>query len=65
MINIKGLAVATDGSCKRIAITYDEINDTGKVINSNIKINRVITDETVLEAIATIENYAKIVVETE
>ena len=63
MINIKGMAIATDGSFKRIAITYDEIDETGKVINSNSKINRVVTDETVLEAIAVIENYAKTIVE--
>lgn len=65
MINIKGMAVATDGSFKRIAITYDEIDETGKVINSNAKINRVVTDNAVLEAIAVIEDYAKTVVEAE
>ena len=65
MINIKGMAIATDGSFKRIAITYDEIDETGKVINSNAKVNRVVTDETVLEAIAVIEDYAKTVVEAE
>ena len=65
MINIKGMAIATDGSFKRIAITYDEIDETGKVVNSNAKINRVITDNSVLEAISVIENYAKTVVDTQ
>lgn len=36
MKNIKGFAVASDGNMKRIAITFDEISDTGKVINSNV-----------------------------
>ena len=58
MINIKGLAIATDGSFKRMAITYDEIDDAGKVVNGNVKVNRIVTDETVLSAIATIEEYA-------
>jgi hypothetical protein len=65
MINIKGMAIATDGSFKRIAITYDEIDETGKVINSNAKINRVVTDETVLDAITIIDNYAKTVVDAQ
>lgn len=58
MLNIKGLAIATDGNFKRMAVTYDEIDNTGKVVNSNVKINRVITDESVLDAVAIIENYA-------
>lgn len=65
MINIKGLAIATDGNYKRIAITYDEIDDTGKVINSNSKVNRVVADTAVLDAIIVIEDYAKTIVETE
>lgn len=65
MINIKGLAIASDGSYKRMAITYDEIDENGKVINGNVKINRVVTDDAVLEAISVIEDYAKNVVEAE
>lgn len=59
MKNIKGFAIASDGSMKRIAITYDEIDGNGKIINSNVKINRVITEHDVLEAIASIESYAQ------
>lgn len=62
MNNIKGFAVASDGNMKRIAITYDKIDDTGKVINSNIKINRLVTDNTVSEAITTIETYLNTIV---
>ena len=59
MKNIKGLAVMTDGNLKRMAITYDEIEtETGKVINSNVKMNRVITDESILEALNTVEEHA-------
>ena len=36
MKNIKGFAVGTDGNMKRIAITYDAIDDSGKVVNSNV-----------------------------
>lgn len=31
MINIKAIATATDGSVKRMAITYDVINDEEKL----------------------------------
>ena len=63
MKNIKGFAVASDGNMKRIAITFDEISDTGKVINSNVKMNRIITDENVLAAVSTLEQYGQIVIE--
>lgn len=63
MKNIKGFAVASDGNMKRIAITFDEISDTGKVINSNVKMNRIITDESVLAAVSTLEQYGQIVID--
>ena len=59
MVNIKSLSIATDGSYKRLAVTYDEIDDTGKIINGNVKVNRVIVDETVLHSVALIEDFAK------
>lgn len=63
MKNIKGFAVVSDGNMKRIAITFDEISDTGKVINSNVKMNRIITDENVLAAVSTLEQYGQIVID--
>ena len=48
---------------KRIAITYDEIDDTGKVINSNVKINRVVTDTTVIKHINAVDDYAQTIVD--
>lgn len=63
MKNIKGFAVGTDGNMKRIAITYDEIDDSGKVVNSNVKVNRVVTDSDTLNAIGTIEEYAQTIVD--
>lgn len=63
MKNVKGIAIATDGSFKRIAMTYDEIDETGKVVNNNVKINRIVTDEAVLKSIAQVEEYAKSIVD--
>lgn len=53
------LATATDGSVKRMAITYDVINDEGKVISSNAKLNRVVIDQSALKAIDTLEQLAQ------
>lgn len=65
MKNIKGFAVGTDGNMKRIAITYDEIDDSGKVVNSNVKVNRVVTDSDTLNAIDTIEKYVQTIVDAQ
>ena len=63
MINVKGYAIATDGSAKRIAITHDVIDEAGKVINPNMKTNRIVTDEKALQCIAYLDEYCKSVVE--
>lgn len=65
MKNIKGIAMATDGRMKRIAITYDEIDETGKVINSNVKTNRVVTDSETLETIDKLTDFAQKIVDAE
>lgn len=66
MKNIKGIAVATDGSFKRMAITYDVIDEvTGKVTASNVKANRVVTDPDVLGEIEKIEQFAQSIIDAE
>lgn len=65
MNNIKGIAVVTDGANKRIAITFDAIDDTGKVINSNIKVNRIVVDADALAAVKDIEKYAQHIIDAE
>ena len=55
MINIKGFAIAQDGAMKRIAVTYDQIDSNGKVVNPNARINRVITDSDVLAAVTLLD----------
>lgn len=63
MKNIKGFAVANDGAMKRIAVTYDEINDKGEVVNANVKMNRIVTDENTLKALETVQKFAETIVE--
>lgn len=65
MNNVKAFAIASDGNMKRIAITYDVINDEGKVINSNVKVNRIVTDEDSLQAIQTLLSYSQSIVDAQ
>ena len=59
MINIKSIATATDGSVKRMAVTFDVINESGKVTTANAKLNRVIVDDSVLKAVDTLDLFAQ------
>lgn len=65
MKNVKGFAIASDGNMKRIAITYDEIDDFGKITNPNVKVNRIINDSDVLVSVSEIEGFARAVIEAE
>lgn len=66
MNNIKGFAVITDGNTKRIAITYDVINDeTGVVMEQNKKINRIITVDSAKESVKALEKYAQDIIDAE
>lgn len=63
MKNLKGIAVVTDGSIKRMAMTYDVINDSGVATSVNKRLNRVVTDSDVTAAIKTLEAYAQSIIE--
>ena len=60
MNNVKGYAIANDGAMKRIAITYDVINEeTGKPVQANVKTSAMVVDKEVLAAIGVIDAYAQ------
>ena len=63
MKNIKGIAVVTDGNLKRIAVTFDVVEEDGKISKVNQRINRVITDSEVLKQVTEVESYAKKIVD--
>lgn len=66
MNNLKGYAIANDGNMKRIAITYDVIDDeTGKPVGLNKKVNQFVTDSEVLELIKQIDNYAQGIIDNQ
>ncbi len=63
MNNIKAIGMANDGSMKRISVNYDVVSEEGKVVSSNKRINRVITDNDVINAINIIYEYANTMLE--
>ena len=63
MKNIKGIAVVTDGNLKRIAVTFDVVEEDGKISKVNQRINRVITDSEVLKQVTEVESYAQKIVD--
>ena len=65
MKNLKGIAVVTDGNTKRIAITYDVINDKGEATSVNKRINRIVTDSEVLNNILVVESYAQTIIDSQ
>ena len=65
MNNVKTISVTTDGNSKRVAITFDVVDGSGKVINPNNRTNRVVVDEEALNAISILESYVQGVVDAE
>lgn len=63
MKNIKGFAVSTDGTMKRLAVTHDVIDDEGKVTKANVRVNRLITDDSALSAVDELLSYAQSLIE--
>lgn len=65
MNNLKTISVTTEGNSKRMAITFDVVDESGKVTNSNKKTNRVVMDEEALAAIKILENYGQSIIDAE
>ena len=64
MKNVKGIAVVTDGSLKRIAVTFDVVEDNGTISKINQRINRVVTDSAVIDNISALEQYAQTIIDS-
>ena len=63
MINLKNISITNDGALKRISVAYDELSDEGKTISTNNRVSRVVTDDLILDNIASIENFVNTVIE--
>mgnify|MGYP007069873152 CR=1 FL=1 len=63
MINVKNLAISQDGGFKRVSIAYDELSDEGKIIGTNNRITKIVTEQDILDSIDVLMNYANTVIE--
>lgn len=60
---VTSIGLFDDAIGKRISLTYSQIDDTGKIISDNKRIDRVVTDTTVIENINAIKAYAASLIE--
>lgn len=58
MNKITGFSVLTVGEGKRVTVNYSVLDEAGNIRDTNLRANYVALDETVLEAIAAIEQDA-------
>lgn len=58
MNKITGFSVLTVGEGKRVTVNYSVLDEAGNIRDTNQRANYVALDETVLEAIAAIEQDA-------
>lgn len=61
--NIQSINLSNDGKFQRVSIMWDELNDEGKTITTNNRATRIVTDQSVLDAIAIVDEYAQTVIE--
>lgn len=65
MINLQNVSITTDGQHKRLNISWDIIDDNGKIISSNNRISRIVIDEEALSVIDDLEVIATGIIEQE
>ena len=60
MVKISNVALQNDGEFIRLSVAWDEFdNTTGKIIATNQRETRIVTDEDVLQSVEVVMNLAK------
>lgn len=65
MNKVTSITTHTTAEGKRISITHSEIDETGKIIQDNKRVNRVVVNEEALEHIKALEAFAQTIVDAE
>lgn len=65
MRKVTSITTHTTAEGKRVSITYSSIDDTGKIVEDNKRINRVVVDEEALVHINALEEFAQGIVSAE
>ena len=63
MNNITGIGVIQLGNAKRIGITYQVVDESGKITADNQATNKIITNEEVLKAVSVLNDYAQSIID--
>ena len=63
MVNIKNVTISKDGDFNKLSFVYDVVNEEGKIIGTNNRITRIITDEAILAHMDAIKDYGLTVIE--
>lgn len=62
---VSSLATVNANGAQRLSITYTKVDDTGKIIEDNIRTNRIVLDESALESINSLIKFAQDIVDQE
>lgn len=65
MINIKDVTITKDGDFDRLSLSFDEIDNNGKMVRSNVRMSRLVTDDAIRKNINAIRDYALTIIEQE
>ena len=60
---VTSIGMFDDAIGKRISLTYSEIDETGKIISDNKRVDRVVVDPDVIEHMNAIKEYAATLIE--
>lgn len=65
MKKVTAVTLFNSGEGMRISIVFSELDETGKVINDNSRIDRVILSSDALSLVDSINSYAQTIIDSE
>ena len=60
---VTSVGIFDDAVGKRVSITYSEVDESGKIISDNNRIDRVVIDSEAIEHMTAIKEYASTLIE--
>ncbi|MBD5554046.1 MAG: hypothetical protein HDQ95_01500 [Roseburia sp.] len=62
---VSSLATVNANGAQRLSVTYSKVDDLGRIIEDNIRTNRIVLDDGALSAIQTLTDFAQKIVDSE
>lgn len=63
MKRLTSITILTTAEGKRISATYSDIDNDGKIVSENNRVNRIVVDPDALKLISGLEDYAQKIIE--